>query len=142
MLEVEYEVPNTSACECCGGATTTVTRFVSRDGNAYAVYVARFSDNHPEGSVLALISIGGWGGDSSERVAFALDLRVVNKRPGVMVVDARETPWGNEGERLGRMLDRASALAHPRSKEAFAISDTMWSDDPVLRPYFLGRSTR
>ena len=56
MLRIEYEDPVESGpCECCGGTTTSLTRFVYSDGDAYAVYYARFSDSHPGREVRAAV---------------------------------------------------------------------------------------
>jgi hypothetical protein len=68
MLTIEFEPPKTGEpCECCGGRTTRLTRFVHSDGDAFAVYFALFSDNHPEKSVSVLVSLGPWWED--ERVS-------------------------------------------------------------------------
>ena len=70
---IEFEEPEESVCDCCGGATTSLTRFVTRDGDAFAVYFAKFSNNHPEGWVSVLVGLGDWSEDtdSSQRTAFA-----------------------------------------------------------------------
>jgi len=83
VLTFEFEPPQASEpCSCCGGKTTALTRFVHKDGDAYAVYYARFSDNHPDRLVLATVSLGEWGKGSrpEQRVAFALEIRATNSR--------------------------------------------------------------
>jgi hypothetical protein len=61
VLTIEFEPPTVGEpCECCGGQTTRLTRYVHWDGDAYAVYCAMFSDNHPNRFVSVLISIGDW----------------------------------------------------------------------------------
>ncbi|HNU06211.1 MAG TPA: hypothetical protein PKO33_00510 [Pyrinomonadaceae bacterium] len=58
MIEIERTPSKESVCECCGGTTTRLTRFVSDDGDAIGVYYAAFSDNHPDSNVVVLLSLG------------------------------------------------------------------------------------
>lgn len=99
MLTIEFEPPtiDSTPCECCGGRNTRLTRFVHRNGDAYAVYYALFSDNHPDGYVSVLISIGEWGDDArpSGRCAFYLRIWTSRDNFQVTVRDAAESPWGD-----------------------------------------------
>lgn len=137
MLSIEFEPARESEpCPCCGGKTTALTRFVHKDGDAHAIYYARFSDNHSERVVLATVSIGDWseGTPPEQRVAFALELRAAASEFQVGVVDAMQSPWRN-AKIIGRTLDRAEALAHPLLKEAFHITDHMVREDIPIRDY-------
>ncbi|MEQ1639027.1 MAG: hypothetical protein ABL903_20385 [Methylococcales bacterium] len=137
MLSIEFEPPNQSEpCECCGGLTTSLTRFVYNDGDAYAVYYAKFSNNHPERVVVATISLGEWGEGSTpdQRVAFALELRVSETEFQVGLIDAQFSPWQN-AKTIGRTLNRDEALTHPQVKEAFYVTDHMVTDDALIREY-------
>ena len=139
MLTFGLEEPTSSKCECCGGGTTSLTRFVYEDGNAYAIYYARFGLDHDPRVVEVVVSVGEWGEDSGpwDRVAFSLRLRATEGEYQVTVVDAAESPW--EGvELLGRILDRADALQHERLDEIFHITDHMVRDDVPLRDYLNG----
>ncbi len=139
MLTFEFEEPSSAKCECCGGVTTSLTRFVYEDGDAYAIYYARFGETHEPRVVEAVVSIGDWGEDSGpwDRVAFPFRLRAAAAEYQVTLVDAAESPW--EGvELLGRMLDRVEALQHDRLEEVFHISDHMVRDDAPLRDYLDG----
>jgi hypothetical protein len=60
ILTIECEPPRRSTCECCGGASTRLTRFVYRDDAVFAVDYAAFSDNHPERTVSVVMSLGEW----------------------------------------------------------------------------------
>jgi hypothetical protein len=55
MLTIEFEKPHQSVCECCGGTTTSLTRFVYRDDDAFAVYYANHIvlDDEPVKAYLA-----------------------------------------------------------------------------------------
>ena len=124
-------------CKCCGGTSTTVTRFVYKDGNAYAAYFARVSDNHPEKLVSILVGLGEWGEGTTEveRRSFALEMRQGAEGFHVRVVDATASQWPNS-KVLGRTLDRDEALADPGIAEVFHITDHMVTDDAVIREYF------
>jgi hypothetical protein len=136
MLTFDFEAPSCSTCECCGGVTTRLTRFVYQDGDAYAVYYARFGVDHEPRVVEAVVSIGEWGEGSGPwgRVAFPLRLRAAEAEYQVTLVDAAESPWEGVAV-LGRMLDRAEALRHERLAEIFHVSDHMVRDDVPLREY-------
>jgi hypothetical protein len=139
MLTIEFSEPNSVKCECCGGVTKSLTRFVYEDGRAYAIYYARFGVAHELRVVDAVVSIGEWGEGSGpwDRVAFPFRVRSAASEYQVTVVDSHESPW-TEVTLLGRMLDRAEALQHERLKEVFHISDHMVRDDQPLREYLNG----
>ena len=136
-ITIEFEPPRESGlCECCGGTTTSLTRFVYKDGDAHAIYYARFSNNHPDRLVKAAVSIGEWGegSNSAQRVAFALELRAGPANYEVRVCDAATSPWA-ETDLLGPMLDREPALAHPLIDEVFHITDHAVVEDQPLKTY-------
>ena len=138
MITIEVdEPPKTARCDCCGGTTTRLTRFVEKDGDAFAVYYAAFSDEHPEREMKLAVGLGDWDDDAApeDRRAFALVMRSVEGEYQVRVVDADESPWRN-AEIIGRMLDREEALAHPWIGDVFHITDHIVEDDPVVRAYF------
>jgi hypothetical protein len=139
MLTFDFEEPSSSTCECCGGVTRSLTRFVYEDGDAYAIYYARFGVGHEPRVVEAVVSVGEWGEGSGpwDRVAFPFRLRATESEYQVTVVDAAESPWVDV-ELLGRMLDRAEALDHERLQDVFHISDHMVRDDAPLRDYLNG----
>lgn len=136
---IEFEEPTSSTCECCGEKSTHLTRFVSRDGAAFAVYLADFAPSHDFVSVLA--SFGGWGGDENEfgpedRTAFALRIWVAHDSYQVGFVDRAES--GYTTDYFGKVLDREDALQHPLRQEVFDLSDhIVQCDQPVIE--FLSR---
>jgi len=140
VLTFEFANPTRSRCECCGGVTTALTRYVYQDGDAHAVYYARFGDRHDPRVIETVVSIGGWGQGTGpwDRVAFPLRLRALATEYQVTVVDARESPWQGV-QLLGRMLDREEALAHERLPEVFHITDHMVVEDQPIRDHLNGQ---
>lgn len=131
---IEFEEPTYSTCDCCGETSTRLTRFVSRDDTALAVYLADFSPGHDYVSVLA--SFGGWGGEVDEfgpadRTAFAFRIWIAADSYQVGFVDPSES--GYNTDYFGRILDREEALRHPLRQEAFDLSDHIVEcDQPVI----------
>lgn len=141
MLTIEFEPPQESdPCPCCGGRTIALTRFVHRNGDAHAIYYARFSHNHPERVVVATVSLGEWGEGTTpeQRVAFALELRSNGSEYQVGLIDAEYSPWRG-AKVIGCTLNRSEALAHPLVEEAFHITDHMVTEDVQIREYFNGK---
>ena len=139
MLTFELKEPTRSRCDCCGGVTVSLTRFVYEHGDAHAIYYARFGEQHKPRIVEAVVSIGEWGEGAGpwDRVAFPLQLRAMNTEYQVTVVDAAESPWHGVAL-LGRMLDREEALRHDRLPEVFHVTDHMVVDDQPLRNHLNG----
>ncbi len=137
MIKIEVEDPIKEVCDCCGGITTRLTRFVYKNGDAYAVYYAAFSDNHNDHEIKAAIGMGDWGEEASpeDRKAFAIIIKDGGNQYEVMLLDADESPW-QDTEILGRMLNREEALSHPWKEEVFHITDHMLEDDPEIKGYF------
>jgi hypothetical protein len=141
MLSFEFEAPREQApCPCCGGRTTALTRFVHKDGDAHAVYLATFSNNHPEKVVSLAAGLGDWGEGASpnDRVAFAMQLRRTATGFAVAVVDGSTSPWSGAAF-LGRLLSREEALGHPLIGEAFHVTDHIVQEDEPIREYLGGR---
>jgi hypothetical protein len=137
MLEIEMTEPHVSHCDCCGGTTTTLVRFVHKDGDAHAVYYAAFTEKHPDRGVTSLVSIGPWGegSDPADRSAFALHLWQNEDNFNVSVVEGSTSLWADKPI-LGTMLTREEALQHPLLSEVFHITDHMFTDDELLISFF------
>ena len=136
MIRIEFEEPKQHICAQCGGITTSLTRFVYQDDDAYAVYYARYCDSHPHRDVDAVVSLGSWGveGVPADRVAFALRLWGSKDNYNVQVYDGEESPWAH-AELIGRKLSRDEALSHPWISDVFHISDHMVADDEPLQRF-------
>ena len=142
MLTIEYEAPRDQGpCPCCGGRTTSLTRFVHKDGDAHAVYLATYSDNHQEKLVSIAAGIGEWGDGTTaeDRVAFAMQLRCNNDGFAVSVIDGSASPWPAAAF-LGRLLTREEALANPLIQEAFHLTDHIVLEDEPIKAYLAPRS--
>jgi len=135
-LTLRLEPPRFGACGCCGGKTTSLVRFVLRDGAPYAVYYAAFSENHPAAGVKALVSLGDWSaaGSPERRTAFALHLALSPAGYHVDLLDGEDSLW-RTATLVGRLLSRDEALVHPLLGEALQVADEMVAQDPEVRAY-------
>jgi hypothetical protein len=140
MLTIEFEPSKEGApCKCCGGRTTSLVRFVYSDGDAYAIYYAMFSGNHPDRIVVATVSLGEWGEHTTpeQRVAFAMELRSTENEYQVSLIDSDQSPW-RDSRVIGRTLDREEALTHPWVKDAFHVAEHMAAEDGSIRSHLNG----
>jgi hypothetical protein len=136
IFEVEYEEPLIVTCDCCGAPETRLTRFVKRDGDAYAVYLVRYVDGQQMHPACAVVSLGTWGVDGvpPDRVAFALRIPHHPDEYQVEVIDGAELAW-KKSEILGRKLSRDEALAHPWLPEVYRLFDHMVENDAPLHAF-------
>lgn len=143
MLRIEFEEPKKSECECCGNTTVQLTRFVYKDNNAYAVYYALFTQQHPEKVVSGIIGMGEWGDDQvgpEARLAFPFEIRETADEFQVGMVDADVSPWSHV-KILGRILNRDEALSNEWISEVFHITDHMVTEDEEIIRYFSRNAT-
>ena len=136
MIEIEFESPIEDICKCCGQEEIRLTRFVFQNGDAFAVYYAKFTKNHENKMVYGLIGLGAWGegAEPSDRTAFAFKVWTNDVNYQVGLIDKAESPW-NEVEYLGKILDRKEALNHPWIKDVFHITDHIVTDDKPIVEY-------
>lgn len=134
--EVEFSEPTTSLCECCGGLTVRLTRFVYRSGDAFAIYYAAYSNNDAHEEIAMLVSLGEWGEGSvaSERAAFYCRVRPTAESYEVMLGDAAESAWGT-ADIVGDKLAREQARQHPWKATAFEVLDEAFLQDRSLRGF-------
>jgi hypothetical protein len=133
------ESSTSGACSCCGKPTETVWGYVYVDDGARAIYFCRWAQGHIENGMASALSIGGWGEDSNpaQRQLIGLDCRVLEDGPAFMVINAADSPWGDE-EELGTKLSREAALASPLRQECFDILDRIIEDDGRVRDFLSG----
>jgi hypothetical protein len=134
--EIERSEPHVSRCDCCDGLTVRLTRFVYRDGDAFAVYYASYANNHPDNELAMLVSLGTWGKGStaSKRAAFYCRVRPTEDSYQVMLGDADQSVW-RDARIVGARLSREDALRHPWKKTAFEVLDEAFVQDPSLRGF-------
>lgn len=134
--EIELSEPAASRCDCCDGLTVRLTRFVCRAGDAFAIYYARYSSNHPDHELAILVSLGEWGEGSTpaQRVAFYCRVRPLDASYQVMLGDAASSAW-SDVELVGEKLSREQALRHPWKATAFELVDEAFLGDPSLRGF-------
>jgi predicted RNA-binding Zn-ribbon protein involved in translation (DUF1610 family) len=118
-------------CDCCGQQTRIFRGLITRDSNAYAVYVASYTANHPELGVSIAIATGGWGADAAPRNCIVLDWRMSESGPACRIMDAASSRWAREAT-LGRMLSRSEARDQELFAETFRISDEIFNNDQRL----------
>jgi len=137
MIKIEFEKPNITTCECCGGKTVRLTRFVYQDDDAFAVYYILFTDGHEDKVVEGLIGLGEWGeeGEAEDRTAFAFRIWTIDDEYQVGLMDANESPWSDVNF-LGSILDREDALKHAWIKDVFHITDHIVLEDEDVIDYF------
>lgn len=137
MITVECVEPNRYICECCGSASTRLTRFVYQNGEAFAVYYALLSKGHSEREIQLVVSLGEWDADEVPdcRVAFSLVMWATESDYNVRAMNADESPWHNI-KILGRMLNRDEALVHPWIDDVFHITDHIVEDDAEIKSFF------
>ena len=129
--QIEFCEPAYHDCECCGHRTTRLTRFVTRDGAAFAAYYAHFSDGPDHDDVQLLVGFGPWGEDAPPEARSAIAFALWNSEESfnVRVMDADCWPT----DYLGRRLSRDEALASPWKQEAFDLSDhIVLCDQPIV----------
>lgn len=134
--EIEMSEPSTSHCDCCGGLSVRLTRFVYRNGDAFAIYYAAYSNNHPGNELAMLVSLGEWGEDSdpSQRTAFYCRVRPTDDSYEVMLGDADQSAWSDVAI-IGEKLSRERARQHPWTKTAFEVLDEAFVQDRSLRGF-------
>ena len=129
--EIEFCEPSFYDCDCCGHRTTRLTRFVTRDGDAFAAYYAHFSNGPEHCDVQLLVGFGPWGEPDEPEARTAIAFRIWNMEDNlnVMLMDADD--WSTDY--LGRRLSREEALASPWKQEVFDLSDhIVICDRPIV----------
>lgn len=137
MIEIEFEKPNIQTCECCGQEIVTLTRFVYRNHNAFAVYYIKFTRGHLPKVAYGLAGLGEWGeqAEPKDRTAFPFKIWTNESHYQVGLTDADESPW-KEVTLFGQVLNRAEALKHNWIKDVFHITDHIVAEDEMVVDYF------
>lgn len=137
MMRIEFEEPTESMCECCGDTTVRLTRFVYKDGYAYAVYYAQFTAGHEDKRLSGLVGLGEWGEGAKpeNRLAFPFQMWTEGGNLNVGLVNAEDSPW-RDVTFLGRLLSREEAIEHAWVEEVFHLIDHMVREDKAVMRCF------
>jgi hypothetical protein len=125
-----------SRCHCCGKESCVGHGFVSKDGDAYAVYYAGWSNAHLEKKVTFAIAVGEWqdGSTPSDRVCFGLEAYEAENKILFRVIEPSESPW-RDTDLLGKMISRDEGLKHPFLEEIFIIIENIVRKHTAVREY-------
>jgi hypothetical protein len=132
---IEFEDPIESRCGCCGAQQRVLTRFVSREGAAFAVYRGVLTLGHGQPRADMVISLGDWSDDAppEERMAFVFQLWSDPDNINVTIVEPDESAW-NSGL-LGTLMPKADALRHPLIGEVYNLVDHIMMCDAEVIAY-------
>jgi hypothetical protein len=124
----------TGLCNCCGRETQVFRGFVFRDQNAFAVYLATYTDGHPENGTSMTLSIRGWGdgADRGDKQAVNLLWYQSSTGPSCRIVEPEQALFRENLDFLGPMLTRDEAMSSGRATEAFQIAAAIWTSDSRL----------
>src|SRR5437879_6353079 len=112
-LELGETVKNL-ICECCGFPVKRVCGFVSKNGDAHAVYYAFLGEDPPDRWVGLTVSVGNWWDEDAKNTRQWVHIYARNDGEGftLRVGEPEESnfcPW----DRGGKPLSRKEALASP-----------------------------
>ena len=136
MDQIEFEEPDISVCKCCGRTSKRLTRFVTRDGEAFAVYYAMFTEGHDDRKAFVMVGLGDWDEDAlpeEARASFTYQVWFADDVYQLSLIDPDQSPW--DTSYLGRRLSAADARAHPLLQEVFDLSDHILRCDEPLVTY-------
>lgn len=137
MIEIEFNEPNLKRCECCGQEVVSLTRYVHKDRNAFAVYFISFTRGHSPKVAYGVVGLGEWGEGTGpkDRLAFPFKIWTNGIHYQVGLIDADESGW-RHAALLGKMLNRNEALQHGWVNEVFHITDHIVAEDKVVIDFF------
>ena len=135
MLTIELgQEKEPTYCPCCGGVCRSAYGFVYRDGDAYAIYHATWSESHPEAGVDIAIDFDEWGESSRSETKYSIGLlaRSTESRYQFQFLAPQDSAWSSS-ENRGRILTREEALAHPQKDEFLLVAEHIVLDDPRVK---------
>jgi hypothetical protein len=110
-------------CECCGNEKKRVWGFVSKSGDAHAVYYALLNVTEDRPRIGLTLSLSPWwdGTEPSQRSWCHIDIRTLPHKYDFKIKDPKESnfyPW----ERGGRPLTPEQASANGLTDEIQSVS--------------------
>ena len=120
-------------CECCGNEKRRVWGFVSKSGDAHAVYYALLNVTEDRPRIGLTLSIGPWwdGTEPSQRSWCHVDIRTESEKYDFQIRDPKESnfyPW----ERGGRPLTPEQASSNGLTDEIQSVSKFIVQTDPAI----------
>jgi hypothetical protein len=128
-------------CECCLTEKNRVWGFVSKDGDAHAVYYALLNLEEKYPRVGLTLSVGPWweGTEPSERVWVHLNACAGVHGIEMGIRDPKESnfyPW----EKGGTPLSREEAKANIAIEEIWWVADFIVAADVAVSSYLAGKA--
>ena len=121
-------------CKCCGGTTRRVWGYVHYGDAALAAYFVTWTEGEVarHGANWDFV-VGAWGeGTTSEsRVAVSLAMRVNERGPEFMVIDAEGRDMATP-ELVGKVMGRDDVVGTPLAEAVFGMVDAVWAGDKRL----------
>ena len=126
-------------CKCCGKEKNRVWGFVSKNGDAHAVYYALLNVTEEEPRVGLTLSVGPWweGTDQLRRSWVHLDVWPEEDGIHMNIRDPKESnfyPW----EKGGTGLTREEAKLSSVIQEIWSVADFVADTDPAVSSYLDG----
>ncbi len=124
-------------CECCAKEKKRVWGFVSKSGDAHAVYYALLNITEDSPRVGLTLSIGPWWEDSepSQRSWCHIDIRTESDRFQLVIRDPKESnfyPWMKGGTPLSP--EKAVGM----TDEIQLVANFIVETDPAISSYLAG----
>ena len=114
-------------CECCGTEKNRVWGFVSKQGDAHAVYYALLNVTEESPRVGLTLSVGPWWDDTepSQRSWVHIDIRAEGDKNQSVIRDPKESnfyPWKEGGTPLSpEQAGRSTAIEEIRSVANYIV---------------------
>ena len=118
------------ACAHCGRPFQHIHGFLSKDGDAYAVYHALLQTEHPSTVADFALSFGRWDDEatSDDRHRIGLQVWPDGDELKIHIADPSTSAWG-DSETFGRMLSRSEVLGSDRQNEALQAVEFVIAHD-------------
>jgi hypothetical protein len=129
------------SCECCLTEKNRVWGFVSKDGDAHALYYALLNLEEKCPRVGLTLGVGPWweGTDPSQRVWLHVNVCAGERGIEMGIRDPQESnfyPW----PKGGTPLDREAALASSAIEEIWSVADFIVATDVAVSSYLSGKA--
>ena len=123
-------------CECCGYAKKRVFGFVTKDGDAHAVYYALLNVTEHKPRVGLTVSVGPWWDNTnpSERKWMHVEVSPGEDEIQMNIRDPQQSnffPW----TRGGVPLNPGEAKTNDSMPEIWAVADFIVEADPAVSSY-------